>query len=101
MSYNHKLSKLVDLSLSCNKVPILHFVDVNQFIENDAKNMFYELLPVVRIRNVIYSPVSESKKFDKGVQALNEYKNESYTSERSEKATLIGDLINSSPFYAC
>lgn len=33
--YNHKISKLVDLSLSFNKAPIVTFVDIDQYIQDD------------------------------------------------------------------
>lgn len=33
--YDHKVSKLVDLSLACNKVPILSFIEIDNYIEND------------------------------------------------------------------
>lgn len=33
--YDHKVSKLVDLSLACNKVPILSFIEIDKYIEND------------------------------------------------------------------
>lgn len=36
--FDHKVSKLVDLSLAFGKVPILHFVDMNKYLQDDANN---------------------------------------------------------------
>jgi len=35
--FDHKLSKLVDLSLSCNQVPIISFLDLDQYIKEDGE----------------------------------------------------------------
>lgn len=34
--FDHKMSKLVDLSLAFGKVPVIHFVDADQYIRADA-----------------------------------------------------------------
>src|SRR5688572_28376066 len=52
VSYDHKISKLVSLALSCNKMPLFYFVDRDTFIKNDAKDMIYELQPMVRPRDM-------------------------------------------------
>lgn len=36
--FDHKLSKLVDLSLAFGKVPIVHFVDMSQYLLDDESN---------------------------------------------------------------
>ena len=36
--FDHKISKLVDLSLAFGKVPVVHFVDLDQYIKDDANN---------------------------------------------------------------
>ncbi|HMG69374.1 MAG TPA: helix-turn-helix transcriptional regulator [Chitinophagaceae bacterium] len=36
--FDHKISKLVDLSLAFGKVPMVHFVDLDQYIQDDANN---------------------------------------------------------------
>ncbi len=46
--FDHKTSKLVELSLACGKVPILSFVDIDRFIEEDANDKVFELIPMVR-----------------------------------------------------
>lgn len=35
--FNHKITKLIDLSLASGKAPILHFVDLEKYIHNDAE----------------------------------------------------------------
>ena len=44
--FDHKVSKLVELSLSCGKVPILSFVDTDEYIKNDTENKYYQLMPM-------------------------------------------------------
>ncbi len=36
--FDHKLSKFVELTLACDKVPIVHFVNTEQYIKDDAQN---------------------------------------------------------------
>lgn len=36
--FDHKVSKLIDLSLAFNKVPIISYLDIDQYIKNDAEN---------------------------------------------------------------
>lgn len=54
-NFDHKISKLVDVSLAFNKVPIIHYVDVDNFINNDANDKIYELVPMIRPREIVYS----------------------------------------------
>lgn len=37
--YDHKVSKLVDLALLCNKAPIINFVDIETHIKNDNEGI--------------------------------------------------------------
>lgn len=53
-SYDHKLSKLVDLALSCNAMPLVYFIDMNKFVEDDAKDLVYELVPMLRPKDITY-----------------------------------------------
>ena len=39
--FNHKISKLVSLSLACEKVPIIHFVDLKKYIADDTNNRLH------------------------------------------------------------
>lgn len=52
--FDHKVSKLVDLSLAFNKVPILNFADINQYIANDSNDKVYELISAMRTRNITF-----------------------------------------------
>ena len=33
--FDHKMSKLVELSLACGKVPVLQFIDIDNYIKKD------------------------------------------------------------------
>lgn len=52
--FDHKVSKLVELALACDTIPLLFFVDKAKYIENDAEDKFYELMPVIRPRNISF-----------------------------------------------
>ncbi len=52
--YDHKMSKLVDLALSSNKIPLLLFVDADRFVKNDIANKTWELIPVKRPHSVTF-----------------------------------------------
>ena len=41
--FDHKISKMVDLAISSGKAPIMHFVDMDEYIKDDAKNKSYNL----------------------------------------------------------
>jgi hypothetical protein len=41
--FDHKISKLVSLALASGKAPILSFVDLEQYIRNDANGIRYVL----------------------------------------------------------
>jgi transcriptional regulator with XRE-family HTH domain len=72
-SFDHKLSKVVDLSLACDAVPLLFFVDKKDFISNDKKDMKYEVFPVTRYQNMNYENNS-------GDQSINPTTGENTTS---------------------
>lgn len=62
VTFDHKISKLVDLALACNTMPLVHFVDLDEFIQQDANDKTYNVFPVPRPQNVTYemkNPVSE------------------------------------------
>ena len=69
--FDHKVSKLVDLSISCNTVPILHFVDLDEFIKNDEQDKVYELMPVPRHRFVFYNDNSYELSIKKEEKSVN------------------------------
>ena len=58
-TFDHKISKVADLALACNVMPIIYFVDMDQFIKNDARNKEYILVPVTRRKDL-----TKSKKKD-------------------------------------
>lgn len=57
--YDHKISKLVDLALSVNKMPLINFVDLERFIREDANDKIYELFPMQRPKRVTYEKSSQ------------------------------------------
>lgn len=36
-NFDHRVSKLIDLSLAFNKAPIFNYTDLDKYIQNDAK----------------------------------------------------------------
>lgn len=52
--FDHKLSKLVELSLACDTVPLLYFVDKSEYIKADSQDKTYEIMPMARPRNIVY-----------------------------------------------
>lgn len=60
--FDHKLSKLVELSLACESVPLLFFVSTKEFIVNDAKNKFYDIVPMHRPVATDFSKEEPKKK---------------------------------------
>jgi transcriptional regulator with XRE-family HTH domain len=61
-TFDHKLSKVVDLSLACDKVPLLFFIGKNDYVNNDRLDKEYHIIPALRAQNVCYhaSKVSNS-----------------------------------------
>ena len=54
VTFDHKISKLVDLALACNTMPLVHFVDLNEFIQNDRQDKVYEIFPIPRVQGITY-----------------------------------------------
>lgn len=54
-TYDHKLSKIADLSLAFNAMPLLYFVDLDTFIEEDANGKYYEIFPTIRPEPIVFS----------------------------------------------
>lgn len=52
--YDHKLSKVVDLSLACNTVPLVFFVPVEEYLQNDRDDKVYQIFPVKRPRQITF-----------------------------------------------
>lgn len=53
-TYDHKISKVVDLSLACNSVPIVFFIPMEEYLKNDKEDKIYYPYPVNRPRNITY-----------------------------------------------
>ncbi len=45
-TFDHKISKVVDLALACNVMPLIYFVDMDKFVKDDAKDREYILVPI-------------------------------------------------------
>jgi transcriptional regulator with XRE-family HTH domain len=58
--FDHKISKLIELALASEKVPLIKFVDIKEYITNDANEKIYELFPVMRPQGVTFE-VAASK----------------------------------------
>ena len=54
-TYDHKISKVVDLSLACNAVPLVFFVSLDEYLKNDKEDNVYRIFPVKRPRLVTYN----------------------------------------------
>ena len=53
-SFDHKLSKFVELSLSCNAMPLVYLVPLDEYKKNDSQDKIYEIFPVQRARELTY-----------------------------------------------
>jgi transcriptional regulator with XRE-family HTH domain len=60
--FDHKLSKLVELSLASNAAPILNFTNLDKFIDDDANDKCYELMSLPRPKFVIFTKSDTGKK---------------------------------------
>ncbi|HZK65420.1 MAG TPA: hypothetical protein VFC34_14850, partial [Puia sp.] len=40
----------------CNAMPLLYFVDLDQFIKNDAADKIYDLVPMIRPKDIKFQP---------------------------------------------
>jgi transcriptional regulator with XRE-family HTH domain len=55
VTYDHKISKLVELALACDAMPLVNFVDLKQFIKDDADDKYYELMPMIRPKAITFN----------------------------------------------
>lgn len=60
-TYDHKISKVVDLALACNCVPLINFVDLDEYVKNDMNDKVYKLIVAKRPKNVTHQTASNSK----------------------------------------
>lgn len=52
--FDHKISKLVELSLACNTVPLVYFVNKDEYIKADSQDKFYDIIPIPRPKYITY-----------------------------------------------
>lgn len=52
--FDHKISKFVELALASGKAPMVSFIDLNQFIKDDANNKTYTTSANTRPIEFIY-----------------------------------------------
>ncbi len=46
--FDHKISKLIELSLACGKIPNVSYLDLEKYINDDAENRLYDDNPNLR-----------------------------------------------------
>ncbi|MEO5892107.1 MAG: hypothetical protein ABIQ31_17805 [Ferruginibacter sp.] len=51
-NFDHKISKVVDLALACDTVPILTFISKEDFIEMDLKGWTYDMVPTPKVKSI-------------------------------------------------
>jgi transcriptional regulator with XRE-family HTH domain len=56
-NFDHKLSKLVELALACDNIPLVYFVDKTKYTIDDANDKMYELMPMQRPKNMVYEKI--------------------------------------------
>lgn len=63
--FDHKISKLVELSLISGKAPFLSFVDMDKYIKEDKDDKTFELIPMKRPKLITYTlPEKEKREND-------------------------------------
>lgn len=60
-TFDHKLSKVAELAHACNAIPLLYFVDLDEFARADAQDKTYELVTITRHRNIVFDSVDSFK----------------------------------------
>src|SRR5690606_6215421 len=53
-TYDHKISKVVDLALECNAVPLIFFIPMEEYLRADAQDKIYQAFAIQRPRQVTY-----------------------------------------------
>ena len=59
-TYDHKISKVVDLSLACNAVPLIFFVPLEDYLKADKEDKIYFPYLTTRPRNITYQSSIEA-----------------------------------------
>src|SRR5262245_24137329 len=53
-TFDHKLSKVVDLSLACNSVPVVFFIPLQEYLQADKEDKIYQPFAVQRPKQLTY-----------------------------------------------
>lgn len=53
VSFDHKISKLVELALECNMMPVLNFVEIESFVRHDISNKTFDLLTMYKNKEIV------------------------------------------------
>ena len=72
--YNHKVSKMVELSMAIGKIPKVEFIDVNEFIKeesNGTKSVSWKIIPS-NIESTELSRATSNRSKEGNVVSLNE-----------------------------
>lgn len=81
--FDHKISKLVELSLASGKVPLVNFLSLSDYITHDNNNRFYALIPMVRANEVTFAKGDNYQTEGEPIKVHVpiEYSNQSFTVE--------------------
>lgn len=60
-TFDHKISKLVELALACGKMPMIYFVDIDTYLKVDANDKVYDLMVVHKPKLVTFDNRSSQK----------------------------------------
>ncbi|MBK9109066.1 MAG: helix-turn-helix transcriptional regulator [Saprospiraceae bacterium] len=78
--FDHKLSKLIELSLAINKVPILSFEDFNDYFETDRNT---HLKISLSLEEALFAHIKSEDTEIISTNAFNDYSGESFKYEHS------------------
>ena len=81
--FDHKISKMVELSLACDLIPLFYFVDKNEYLENDSKDKSYEIFPFQRNTSI-------SLEFSKNDSSLPLIENDTFKTPGDQKLKSLG-----------
>ena len=88
--FDHKISKLVELALACDKAPLLHFCDINEYLADDKAGRIgnRHLRPIHYEININAGAEVEVEpgtvSFNKNIKYEAENKFKKYSSEKLE-----------------
>lgn len=73
--FNHRISKFVELSLAIEKVPQIHFVDLNELIQQDKDGYYASIWRVSKKKSELENEAFESYKDVKNMATIKEDSN--------------------------